>query len=116
MRNFRTTSQRLVDQVRTIIKKSWASDLELLEIHLKTHTENYNTVPDKSCGVKQKQSNEKELQTSANETTTLPNDTQRSKQEETLSQEQKINLENVKRTMGSRKTSLPSLRNRMENS
>ena len=29
---FQTTSQRLVDQVRTIIKKGWFSDLELLEI------------------------------------------------------------------------------------
>ena len=33
---FQTTSQRLVDQVRTIIKKGWFSDLELLEIHEKT--------------------------------------------------------------------------------
>ena len=30
---FQTTSQRLVFQVRTIFKKSWFSDLELLEIH-----------------------------------------------------------------------------------
>ena len=34
---FQTTSQRLADQVRTIIKKGWFSDLELLEIHQKTH-------------------------------------------------------------------------------
>ena len=34
-----------------------------------------------------------------------------SNQEETLSQEQKINLENVKRIMCSEKTTLPSLRN-----
>ena len=33
---FQTTSQRLADQVRTIIKKSWFSDLKLLEIHQKT--------------------------------------------------------------------------------
>ena len=59
----------------------------------KTHKQNYNTVPDTSSGVKQKQSNEKEQQTSANENTTLPNDTLPSNQEETLSQEQKINLE-----------------------
>ena len=32
---FQTTSQRLADQVRTIIKKGWFSDLELQEIHQK---------------------------------------------------------------------------------
>ena len=31
----------------------------MLEIHQKTHEQNYNTVPDTSSGVKQKQSNEK---------------------------------------------------------
>ena len=108
---FQTTSQGLADQVRTIIKKGWFSDLELLETHQKTHKQNYNTVPDTASGVKQKQSNEKELQTSANENTTLPNDTLPSNQEETLSQEQKTNLENVKRIMSSEKTILPSLRN-----
>ena len=35
--SFQTTSQRLSDyiSVRTIIKKSWFSDLEILEIHQK---------------------------------------------------------------------------------
>ena len=78
----------------------------------KTHKQNYDTVPDTSNGVKQRQSNEKELPTPANEKTTLPNDTLPSNQEETISQEQKINLENVKRIMSSEKTILPSLRNR----
>ena len=36
---FQTTSQRLTDQVRTIIKKSWFSDLEILEIHQKVNWE-----------------------------------------------------------------------------
>ena len=66
---------------------------------------------DTSSGVKQKQSNEKELPTSENENTTFPNDTLQSNHEETLSQEQKTNLENVKRIMSSEKTTLPSLRN-----
>ena len=88
---FQTTSQRLADQVETIIK-GWFSDLELLEIQQKTHKQNYNTVPDTSSGVKQKQSNGKELPTPANENTTLPNDAQPSNPKETLSQEQKINL------------------------
>ena len=67
---FQTTSQWLADQVRTITKKGWFSDLELLEIHQKTLKQNYNTVPNTPSGVKQKQSNEKEPQTSANENTT----------------------------------------------
>ena len=75
------------------------------------HKQNYNTVPDTSSGVKQKLSNEKELHTSANENPTLPNDTLPSSQEETQSQEPKINLENVKRIISSEKTILPSLRN-----
>ena len=33
--NFQTTSQRLADQVRTIIKNGWFSDLEKIEIHQK---------------------------------------------------------------------------------
>ena len=55
--NFPTLSQNLADQVRTIIKEGWFPNLEKLEIHQKTHTQNYNTVPDTSSGVKQKQSN-----------------------------------------------------------
>ena len=108
---FQTTSQRLADQVRTIMMKGWFSDLELLEIHQKTLKQNTNKVPDTPSGVKQKQSDKKEPQTSANENTTLPNDTLPNNQEEALSQEQKINLENVKRIMNSEKTTLPSLRN-----
>ena len=79
---FQTTSQRLADQVRTIIKKGWFSDLELLEIHQKTQRQNYKKT---SSGVKLKQSNEKELQTLANENTTLPNDRLPSNPGETLS-------------------------------
>ena len=39
------------------------------------------------------------------------NNSQPSNPKETLSQEQKTNLENVKRIMNSEKTNLPSLRN-----
>ena len=108
---FQTTSQWLADQVRTIIKEGWFSDSELLEINQKTQNQNYNTEPDISSGVEQKQSKEKELQTPANKNTTRPNDTLPSNQEETLSQEQKINLENIKGIISSEKTILPSLRN-----
>ena len=32
---FQTTSQRLADQVRTIMKKGWFSELEIIEMHQK---------------------------------------------------------------------------------
>ena len=73
----------------------WFSDPEIIEFLKKTHNQNYNTVPDTSSGVKQKQSNEKELPTSEKENTALPSDTLPSNHEETLSLEQKINLKNV---------------------
>ena len=108
---FQTTSQRLADPVKTITKKGSFSDLELLEIHQKSLNQNYNTVLDTPSGVKQKQSSEKEPQISVNENTTLSNDTLSYNQEETLPQEQKVNLENLQKIMNSEKTSLPSLRN-----
>ena len=66
---FKTTSQKIADQVRTIIEKGWFFDPEILEILQKTHKQNYNTVPDTLSGVKPKQSDEKELPTSKNENT-----------------------------------------------
>ena len=87
--NFQTTSQRLADQARTIIKKDRFSYL----------TSNIN---------KQKQPNRNEPPTLKNGNTTQPN-TQPNHPEQTLSQEQKSNLENLKRIMNSENTSLPSL-------
>ena len=53
--SFQTTSQRLSDQVRTIIKKGWFSDREILEIHQKINNEqDSNTVLDTSNINKQK--------------------------------------------------------------
>ena len=44
---FQTTSQRLADQVRTIIKKCWFLELEIIEIHQKINDqERRNTLPD----------------------------------------------------------------------
>ena len=63
------TSQRLADQVRTIIKKGWFSDLEILEIHQKIHNQQgSNRVLDSSNINKQKQPNWNEPPTSKNET------------------------------------------------
>ena len=41
--NFQTTSQRLADQVRIMIKKGWFSDLKNIEIHQKTNNEQDST-------------------------------------------------------------------------
>ena len=45
--NFQTTSQRLADQVRTIIKKILFSDLEIIEMHQKINDQqsSNNTLP-----------------------------------------------------------------------
>ena len=58
---------------------------------------------------KQEQSNQNEPTTSENRNTTQSNNT-----EQTLTQEQKINSKNLKRMMNGKKTTLPSLRNRIE--
>ena len=59
-----------------------------------------------SSDANQKQHTRNEQPTLGNKNATLPSDP-----EETLSQEQKTNVENVKRIMNSKKTNLPSLRN-----
>ena len=111
--NFQTTSQRLADQVRIIIKKDWFSDLEIIEIHQKINDQQSgtNTLPGTLNNNKQKQPIRKEPPTSENENSTQPNTAQPNKTEQTLSQEQKLNLENLKRIMNSEKITLPSLRN-----
>ena len=54
--NFQTTSQRLADRVRTIMKKGWFSELGIVEIHQKINDqERRNTLPDTSNINKQKQ-------------------------------------------------------------
>ena len=83
------------------------SDLEILEIHQKTNNkQDNNTVSDTSRVIKQKQPNRNELPTSENGNATQP-----SNSKETLSQEQKVNQENLKRIMNGEKNTLPSLRN-----
>ena len=109
--SFQKTSKRHSDQVRTIIQKGWFSDLEILEIHQKINYEqDTNTFTDTPRIDKQKQSNRNEQPTSENRNTTQPNATQPNDTKQTLTQEQKINLENLKRIMNGEKTTLPSLR------
>ena len=105
--SFQTTSQRLADQVRTIIKKGWFSDLKILEILQKTNNEqDTNTASDTLGFDKQEQANKNQGLTSKNRNITHPNNT-----EQTLTQEQKIKLENLKRIMNEQKSTFLSLWN-----
>ena len=111
--NFQTTSQRLADQVRTIMKKGWFSELEIIEIHQKINDQERgnNTLPGISNINKQKQPIQNEPPTSENGNPTQPNTTQQNNLELTLTQEQKLVLRNLKRILNSEKTTLLSLRN-----
>ena len=87
--------------------KGWFSDLEILKIHQKVSNEqDSNTISDTPSINKQKQSNR-------NEPPSLEyrNATQRNNTEQTLTQEQKVNLENLKRIMNGEKITLPSGKN-----
>ena len=84
--SFQNRSQRLADQVRTIIKKGWFSDLQILEINQKTQTRD-STIPNASSGANQKQHIRNEQLILENKYTTVP-----SNPTETLSQEQQTNL------------------------
>ena len=48
--SFQTTSQRLADQVRTIRKTCWFSDLEILEIYQKINNERYSNAARDTSG------------------------------------------------------------------
>ena len=103
--SFQATSQRLADQVRTIIKKGWFSDLEILEIHQKIiYEQGDNTVPDTSTINKGKQPNWNEPPISKDGNTTQLNYAQPNNPKQTLSQELKVTLENSKRIMNSEKS------------
>ena len=93
--------------LRIIIKKGWFSDLEILEIHLKTNNEqDTNTVSDTLCFDKQEKSNRNEPPTSEHRNTTPP----------TTQSKQKVNLENLKRIMNEPKNYLATTKkHRMEN-
>ena len=71
---FQTTSQTLADQVRTIIKKGWFSDLEIPEIYQKINNEqDSNTISDTPSINKQKQPNRNESPNSENRNNAQPN-------------------------------------------
>ena len=70
--SFQTTSQRLADQVRTIIKEGWFSDLEILEIHQKINNEqDNNIISDTPSTNKRKHPNQNEPPTSDDRNTRI---------------------------------------------
>ena len=81
--NFQTTRQRLVNQVRTAIKKGWFSHLEIIEIHRKINDQqsSNNTLPGTANINKQKQPIRKEPPTLENKNSTQPNTAQQNKPE-----------------------------------
>ena len=91
------------------MKKSWFSDLDIQEIREEINRElrqDTNTIIDTPNTEKQEHSNRNEPQTNKNRNTTQPNHT-----EQTLTEEEEMNLENLKRNMYEQKTRLRSLRN-----
>ena len=75
---FQTTSQRLAEEVRAIMKKDWFSELELLEIHQinrESRQQDPYTIVDTPNTEKQKHSDRKEPQ-SNNNNITHPNYTE----------------------------------------
>ena len=102
------TSQRRTDQIRTIIRKGWFSYVEILEMHQKINNEqNSGIISDTpSNNKKKKQFNRNELLTSENRNAIQTNNT-----DQTLTQEQKVNLETLMKIMNEEKTTLTSLRN-----
>ena len=96
--SFQTTSQRLADQVRTIIKRGRFSDLKILEIHQKTHKQNYDTVLDTSSSVKQKQPNadkKKSTKTGQNNKTKKDAGICRNRQEKATREKITVQLEEI---------------------
>ena len=106
---FKTTSQRLADQVWTIIKKGSLSDLEIRKIHQEINRkpkQDTNTITDTLNAEKQEHFNRNEPQSNKNR-----NSTHWIQIEGTLTQEEEMDFENLKRIMSGEKTTLPSLIN-----
>ena len=80
----------------------------MLEIHQKVNNpQDSYTKPDKIKINKQKLYNRNEPPTSENRKSTLANYAQLKNTEQTLSQEQKVNIQNLKTIINGEKTTLP---------
>ena len=112
------TSEIHADQVRTIIKKGWFSDPEILELHQKINNEqDNNTVADASKINKQKHPNRNEPPTSESGNATQPNKTQPNNPKQTLSQKTIGKYRKLKKIMNSENTTFTIIeKHRMVNS
>ena len=103
---FKTTNQRLTDQVRTITKNCWFSDLEIWEIpqqiYRQTHQQTLNTVTE-TLNTGKPETLYQTLHDNDPYTANTPT--------QTLTQEGKMNVDILKRIISEKKTTLTSLRN-----
>ena len=105
-----STSQRLADQARMIIRKGWFSNLEILEIYRQTNSEDSLTRSETlNTETKKKQNklpNPITIQNSDERKVANPSITK-----QMFTQEDKINVELIKKIMIEHKTTLLFLRN-----
>ena len=103
---FKRTILRLADQVWTITKIGWFSDLEILEIYQqiyrKTCQQTSNTVAETLNTVKPENSNQTLLDNDPSTTDT---------QTQILTKEEIVNIDTIRRIMAEKKTTLASLKN-----
>ena len=101
---FKVTNQRLADQVRTITKNDWFSDLEIVEIHKQIRKKHQQTPTTVNETIKPETLNQT---LHDNDSCTVNTKTQTRTQEE----KEKTNVDTIKRIMSEKKNTLPSLRN-----
>ena len=104
---FQTTSQRLADQVRTIIKKGWFSDLEILEIHQKHTNKTIIQYQTHQVGSNKNNPTKQNCQLWKTKTPHFQMIHYQATRKKHYHKNKEINLENVKRIMSSEKTTLP---------
>ena len=106
-----TTSQRLADQARTIMNIGWFFELEILEIQQKINNEQAHNIIPNTSSINKKTAYSKWTANFEKWKSRSTFNTQQNNQEQTLTPEEKVNVENFKRIMNGEKITLPSLRN-----
>ena len=103
---FKTTNQRPADQLKTITKNGWFSDLEILEIHQRIYRQTHQQTPTTVTETLNTGKPEIPNQTLHNNDRYTANTLTK-----TLTQEEQMNVDMIKRIVSEKKTTLPSLRN-----
>ena len=104
---FKATNQRIADQVWTIAKNGWFSDLEILEIHQQIYRQTHQRTPTAVTETINTGKPETSNQTVHDNDPCAANT-----QTQTLAQDEETNVDTIKRIMSEKKTTLPSLRNK----